>query len=154
MINLNNCDSLANTSLNNSSVKQIKNMLTVPSLFLLGAALVLAVIILLALVSSKCFKFPNTLLYFNIAVADAFMTVAGIIMLSVSIKTAAWSSMALNFDILRYDFPLLSFIKVINQQSVKLCKDNFLFHFHEKYISISFRIHNRKKAFLTLMNRL
>ena len=104
MINLTNCDSLSNASFNSTSVMQIKNILTVPLLFLLGAALFLAAIIQLALILSKCYKFPNSLLYFNIALADAIMAVTGIYMVAVPANSAVWVKLyqlSLAFHVLR-----------------------------------------------------
>ena len=107
MINLKNCDNFSNSSLNSSSVLQIKNILTVPSLFLLGAALFLAAIIQLTLILSKCYKFPNSLLYFNISLADAIMAVTGIQMVLVSADSSTWTNIqfheiSLAFLVLRY----------------------------------------------------
>ena len=90
MINLTNCDGFSNATFNSSLVLRVKNILTVPSLLLLGAALFVAAIIQLALILSKCFKFPNYLLYFNLVVVDAIMAAAGILMVSLPTNSSGW----------------------------------------------------------------
>ena len=89
-ISLKNCYDLSNFSQNSSPVLDVKETLAVPSILVLGAALVLAGIIMFALILSKCYKFPNSLLYFNISLTDAIMAAAGIAMVSVPTNSTTW----------------------------------------------------------------
>ena len=90
-ISLKNCYDLSNFSQNSSPVLDVKETLAVPSILVLGAAVVLAGIIMFALVLSKCYKFPNSLLYFNISLTDAIMAAAGIAMFLVPTNEATGS---------------------------------------------------------------
>jgi hypothetical protein len=102
MIELSNCDNYSKVTWNDEFVKQVKDATAVPCFLLLIAALILTGIVLVALVMSKCFQIPNSLLYFNISLVDAIMAVAGIIALSAPL-TASFltNSMKLLFLVLR-----------------------------------------------------
>ena len=87
---MSDCATNASSSLNSSIVLEMKDSLEVPSFMLLGVSLVLSGIIMLALVLSRCYNFPNSLLYFNISLTDAIMAAAGIAMFLVPTKSATW----------------------------------------------------------------
>ena len=81
LIELFNCaDSNITNSSSNSTVLNLKDVLTVPSLIVLTGTLVLAVIILVALVLSQCYKSSNSIFYFNLSLADIIMAFVSIIM--------------------------------------------------------------------------
>ena len=63
------------------------NTLTVPAIMVMSLALLLAAIILLALLPSKCFKSHTSVFYFNISLADAVMAAAGMTVLLIPARS-------------------------------------------------------------------
>jgi hypothetical protein len=93
MMTVRDCFSIfANASSNTSYVLEMKNTFSVPSAMLLGIALVLATLIQLAMILSKFFNCPNSVLYFNISLVDALMAATGFPMVLGSANSSTWKA--------------------------------------------------------------
>ena len=64
---------LQNGTFTNSTVLRLKGILAIPSITVLVGTMILAMIILVALVLSQCYKSSNDVFYFNLSLTDMLM---------------------------------------------------------------------------------
>ena len=79
---LNACMFFNSSDFANDIILKVKDDLLIPSLVTVVTTFFLACVILVALVSSQCFRSSNAMLYFNITMADAIMAFFGIFALA------------------------------------------------------------------------
>ena len=79
---LSSCFFFNSTQGSEKIVYKLKEDLAVPSMVIQCVTLLLSVVSLIALVSSRCFRTCSALFYFNLTVADAIMAFLGIAVLA------------------------------------------------------------------------
>lgn len=137
-IQLKSClTSNTNTNTSNSTVLHVKELLTPACLLVLSITIILATVILIALILSKCYRSPNAILYFNVSLTDFAMAFVCIFMF-LPLGSVPWELLlyfAMIVGVLRPVWSLTAMLLMINRYNLIRGKLGFGINF--TYVAVT-----------------